>query len=71
MLLLDGQTADNQAKMYRLWVHEVYRVFYDRLVDSNDRKAFFTFIKVHLLPLAVIKSDNIHRIVIISSEFRI
>jgi len=45
MLLLVGQSADSQAKMYRLWVHEVYRVFYDRLVDPSDRQMFFTFVK--------------------------
>ena len=47
MLLLKGQNADSSAKMYRLWVHEVYRVFYDRLVDPADRSMFFTFIKVN------------------------
>eukprot|EP00116_Pleurobrachia_bachei_P012366 sb/3472628/ len=45
MLLLKGPSADSPAKMYRLWVHEVYRVFYDRLVDAEDRKQFFTFVK--------------------------
>lgn len=46
MLLFQGQSADSSAKLYRLWVHEVYRVFYDRLVDQDDRGKFFTFIKV-------------------------
>uniref|UniRef100_H2YSE4 AAA+ ATPase domain-containing protein n=1 Tax=Ciona savignyi TaxID=51511 RepID=H2YSE4_CIOSA len=33
-------------KLARLWVHEVYRVFYDRLVDDEDRDTFFGIVKV-------------------------
>lgn len=49
LLLKSGVTPDGNAgaqKIIRLWVHEVYRVFYDRLVDEQDREQFFSMVKV-------------------------
>ena len=44
--MFPGINATSPEKLIRLWVHEVYRVFYDRLVDSDDRLCFFEIVKV-------------------------
>ncbi|XP_062266298.1 dynein axonemal heavy chain 3 [Platichthys flesus] len=45
-VLLTPQThMQNGDKLIRLWIHEVYRVFYDRLIDLSDRERFFGIVK--------------------------
>lgn len=46
ILLLDPAAGASASKITRLWIHEVYRVFYDRLVDQADRETFFDIVKV-------------------------
>ncbi|XP_076448252.1 dynein axonemal heavy chain 3-like [Babylonia areolata] len=42
------QGVEGAQKVCRLWIHEVYRVFYDRLVDDDDRQAFFKIVKTRV-----------------------
>lgn len=37
VLLITKPAIENKRTITRLWVHEVYRVFYDRLIDDKDR----------------------------------
>ncbi|KAI9206289.1 dynein heavy chain and region D6 of dynein motor-domain-containing protein [Polychytrium aggregatum] len=45
LLLTHPDKFQEPPKFIRLWCHEVYRVFYDRLVDDQDRSWFFTTAK--------------------------
>lgn len=45
LLLATPDKFQEPDKIIRLWVHEVYRVFYDRLVDDSDRSWFFETVK--------------------------
>ncbi|XP_041955531.1 dynein heavy chain 12, axonemal isoform X1 [Alosa sapidissima] len=44
-LLLKKDSLESKRTMIRLFVHEVFRVFYDRLVDDQDRAWLFKLMK--------------------------
>ncbi|KAI3358460.1 hypothetical protein L3Q82_014895 [Scortum barcoo] len=45
VLLAPHTHMQDGDKLIRLWIHEVYRVFYDRLIDNEDKETFFGIIK--------------------------
>ncbi|KAI0217392.1 Dynein heavy chain 7, axonemal [Lamellibrachia satsuma] len=45
VLLSLPETVEDPAAMKRLWLHETFRVFYDRLVDEQDGTWLFSCIK--------------------------
>ncbi|CAK8689424.1 unnamed protein product [Clavelina lepadiformis] len=50
-LLIKKESIENKKTFIRLFVHEVFRVFYDRLVDDDDREWLYkltrTMVKDH------------------------
>lgn len=44
-LLVKKESVQNKHTMIRLFVHEVYRVYYDRLVDDTDQAWLFQLMK--------------------------
>ncbi|VVC38423.1 Dynein heavy chain, coiled coil stalk,P-loop containing nucleoside triphosphate hydrolase,Dynein heavy [Cinara cedri] len=45
ILMFRKESFTSRHDFVKLWVHEVMRVFYDRLIDDNDRKWLFNEIR--------------------------
>ncbi|CAH8611141.1 unnamed protein product [Schistosoma intercalatum] len=43
--LIPSSNMKEEDKLMRLWIHEVYRVFYDRLTMTEDENYFFDIIR--------------------------
>ncbi|XP_048509500.1 dynein axonemal heavy chain 3 isoform X1 [Athalia rosae] len=45
IVLVPPSRMKDPDKLMRLWVHEVYRVFYDRLIENEDQENLFKLVK--------------------------
>ncbi|XP_069141245.1 dynein axonemal heavy chain 3-like isoform X4 [Argopecten irradians] len=71
---------DASHKIMRLWVHEVYRVFYDRLVDETDRETYFGLVKhcietqfkekMNILFKHLLPQENDQRVTVVDDDIR-
>ncbi len=59
VLLVPKTHLGEGDKLIRLWVHEVYRVFYDRLIDDKDREQFFAIVKDTLQETFKVGADKL------------
>lgn len=44
ILMVPPKKLTDEEKLVRLWIHETYRVVYDRLVDADDRKQLLSMV---------------------------
>lgn len=59
VLLSTPDNIKDANKMIRLWMHESYRVFFDRLIDDDDREWFFKCSKETVKAQFQLDFDNV------------
>ncbi|XP_052234681.1 dynein axonemal heavy chain 2-like isoform X14 [Dreissena polymorpha] len=59
LLRADKDFHDTRHAMTRLWIHECFRVFYDRLIDDHDKE---NFIQIITEKLGVLFDQTFHNI---------
>lgn len=64
-LMSVGHFCQDGDKFIRLWIHEVCRVFYDRLIDKEDKETFFGIVKERTSNFF---KQSLEKVQIISSE---
>jgi len=47
VLLVPAERMAEPDKLIRLWIHEVHRVFNDRLTEDQDRFVFTSYLVIH------------------------
>ncbi|XP_055380724.1 dynein axonemal heavy chain 7-like [Condylostylus longicornis] len=57
VLLSVPEATEDLNSMRRLWVHEVLRVYHDRLVDEFDKEWFFLLVKQQIISNMDIKAE--------------
>lgn len=55
-----GWFRQDGDKLIRLWIHEVYRVFYDRLIDNEGKETFFGIVKERTSNFFKLSVEKVH-----------
>jgi dynein heavy chain len=61
LLQVSSDSFDTQDSMVKLWVHECFRVFHDRLVEERDRAWFRNLIQDKLVSLFGVSWQKLYR----------
>lgn len=68
--MIPGTHLRDPNKLVRLWCHEVYRVYSDRLIDVKDQGIFFELVKKHCQNEFKVKSPDFNSLSSLSGKVK-